>query len=151
MRSVPLLAGRPGRRRRSAAVGLPVAALIAVAAALLLLGTLIGATAAHRLRPVVHRHRRRVVTVAAAALAAGGALAIAYDMVLGRQGTCARPAGTQVGGTSASLCEVVAPWLLGWAAGLAAIGLVVGGIAAGTCLRGSRGAPPRSTDSVDGE
>ena len=141
MRSVPLLAGRSSRQRRSAAVGLPVAALIAVAAALVLLGTLIGATAAHRLRAVVHRHHRRVVAVAAAALAAGGALAIAYDMVLGRQGTCARPADTQLGGTSASLCEVVAPWLLGWAVGLAAIGLVVGGLAAGS-QRGSRAASP---------
>jgi hypothetical protein len=121
-------------------VRLPVVVVVAGVAALGLLGILIGATAARRLHPVVHRHRTRVIAVVAAALAAGVALAIAYDVVLGRQGTCARPTGTRTGGASASLCEVVAPWLLGWAVGLAAIGLVTAGVVAGTYLAVPRGA-----------
>ena len=65
------------------------------------------------------------MTAVAALLALSVALAISRNVVLGQQGTCPQPDATVVGGTSASLCELAAPWLLGWALAMGSAHLLV--------------------------
>ena len=112
-------------------------------------GVLIGLTAPRQLRRAVLGRTRRATTAVAALLALSVALAIARNVVLGRQGTCPQPDATVVGGTSASLCELAAPWLLGWALAMGAIGLLGAGVVTGMLVMASRQAQQSRRDGRD--
>ena len=116
---------------------IPIGAVVAAAATLAAAGAVAGALAPERLRRVVAEHPARTTACVMVPLTASVAMAIAHSVVRARQGTCPQPLSTGADGASTSLCEVAAPWLQAWAAGLGAIALLVGGIAIGTLLRAS--------------
>jgi hypothetical protein len=115
------------------------AGMVALAAAVLLvIAGVAGWMAPERGRAFVLGHPRRASIGVSLPLVAGAAMAVAAAVVRGRQGTCAQPRAIALGDESASLCEVVAPWLLGWAIALMLAGVVAGGLVLGVRLRASR-------------
>jgi len=112
-----------------------VGVLVAVAAALGLIGVAAGWSAPRPFGRYVASHRTGVRVAVATPLLVSIALAAAYVVVQARQGTCPRPLGIAAGESSASLCQMVAPWLRAWAVLLGASGLAATGGVAGASLR----------------
>ena len=101
----------------------------------LVLAVAVGWVAPQRYRGIVVAHPRGALVGVLGPLAAGAAMAAAAAVVRAREGTCAQPRAIGVGTETETLCEVVAPWLVGWASALLLIGVVAGGLVLGARLR----------------